>query len=122
MQTWDELRADLAAFGFLEILILELSCADHGDWRLGILTDSEFCPRCPKCNQPCDAAILGRGLCRCRTFEPKCVSPALPANLKIHEESTVILRTVERSGRRRNPGFLRRMQRELQALQASIRS
>jgi hypothetical protein len=122
MQTWEELRVDLIAFGFVELVVLELNCPCSGDWRLGILTDSEFRPRCPKCNQPCDAAVLGRELCRCRIFEPRCVSPALPENWKTWQEPAVILHTAARSGRRRNPGFLRRMQRELAALQSSVRS
>ena len=121
MQTWDELRADLLAVGFVEILVLELSCpATCGDWRLGILTDSEFRPRCPKCNEPCDAAILGRGLCRCRTLEPRCVSPALRPSLKIHEEF-VLSRASRGPGRRwQGRKFLEAAKAELNELLPSL--
>jgi hypothetical protein len=120
---WGTLAAELTRNGYVELLLIELTCPSHGDWRLGVLTDSEARIICPRCCAPCSFAVLGRGLSRHRILEPYCVSPSLPAAAKLDQRNVAVgVHSVARAGRRRNPGFLRRMQRELAPLQASIRS
>jgi hypothetical protein len=113
MQTWAELRADLLSLGYIELTHLEIECDKHGAWRIGIVADAEFCPRCPKCDQPCDHAALGRGLSR-QTVAWKCVSPALRDSHKAHIDDPAVVVRCRLNTRRRRPEFLARAQRELQ--------
>ena len=113
MQSWDQLRADLLAVGFVALLYVELECHKHGALRIGFLADSEFHPACPKCGAMCDAAILARGLSRQPT-DWTCASPALPDRHKGHREDPIIVLRCKQNTRRRRPEFLERARRELQ--------
>ena len=119
MQTWEEIRAELVAFGFLELLYVELECAKHGALRIGFLADSEFRPACPKCGTMCDAAVLARGLSRQPT-DWTCASPALPDSYKRHREDPIIVLRCKQNTRRRRPEFLERARRELQEVLPTI--
>ena len=112
MRTWGEIRAELTAIGFLELLYVELECAKHGALRIGFLADSEFHPACPKCGTMCDAAVLARGLSRQPT-DWTCASPALRDSYKAHREDPIIVLRCKQNTRRKRPEFLERARREL---------
>jgi hypothetical protein len=110
--TWAELVAQLAAFGFKAILYFELSCR-HGDWRGGMLADSESPPVCPSCGEAFSVAILARGLTRSPEIPWKLVSPALPESWKIDEDYKNSSRYNRVWSRKRCDAFFRRAKREL---------
>ena len=115
---WVTLVTDLTQHGFFELLFVEVFCPRDGDWRGAVTGLSENILPCPKCEQPAEVAILGRGLTKTQEIEWKCVSPSLRAGDKTHREDgpTVLIRSD--SGRRRCSKFYERARRELAEMPA----
>ena len=63
MQTWDQVRLGLLARGYRLVQFWQLSCAVHGDYRLGIEAEAEL-HHCPVCERPCEAVFLACGYTR----------------------------------------------------------
>ena len=59
---WVTLVTDLTQHGFFDLLFVEIFCPQDGDWRGAVTGLSENILPCPKCEQPAEVAILGRGL------------------------------------------------------------
>ena len=112
MKPWQELRAELIGFGFLEVLHSELTCRRCGDFRVAFLPDSEPRVICPRCCAPVDFAVLGRGLTRVLS-DAICISPSLSDRHKAHREDPVFVQPCKLNTRRRRPEFLERARREL---------
>ncbi len=112
MKPWQELRAELIGFGFLEVLHSELTCRRCGDFRVAFLPDSEPRVICPKCCAPVDFAVLGRGLTRVLS-DAICISPSLSDRHKGHREDPIMVLRCKQNTRRRRPEFLERARREL---------
>lgn len=105
---WGTLVIELEQCGFSEVLYFELACK-CGDWRSAFQRGSGFRPACPRCGNPGDFAILGRGLVQNSEIAWVCVSKRLPASHKIYREDAV----PEPRTSDRRPKFYERAQREL---------
>ena len=110
---WVTLVTDLTQHGFCDLLFVEIFCPQDGDWRGAVTGLSENILPCPKCEQPAEVAILGRGLTKTPDIEWKCVSPPLRAGDKTHREDAPTVPIRSDSGRRRCSKFYDRARREL---------
>lgn len=111
---WVSLVTELTQHGYIELVFVELACPAHGDWRGAVADIAGNVLTCPKCQQPAEAAILGRGLTRRPEIEWKCISPALPEAWKIDRtEGESNSRYARVASRKRCEKFFARARAEL---------
>jgi hypothetical protein len=116
MAAWAELSAQLEAVGFRAVCWVEASCGKHGDFRGAVELESESV-RCPKCDRPIEAALLGRGLTRQTEIGWECVSLPTPASAKRTEKPIVAQRDRQPHDPERQERFYERARREIRQLQ-----
>jgi len=118
MQGFDEVARELTQQGFRAVRIVEITHGPCGDFRGAVADVADVLP-CPKCAQPAEAAILGRGLTRRPKIEWALTCPPLSPGGKGYREDAVPKWTPNGSGRRRCSKVYEQARREVAALGAT---